>query len=100
MPQACGVQQRQREARIIDLFICKLRKELSDAVLGENLIETVWGRGYVFRDPGPARRSLSALEVQTPRKAQLSPRVGHDFLWRHPPSYFPLADSLELHFSH
>jgi two-component system cell cycle response regulator CtrA len=41
------------ELKIIDVFICKLRKKLSAATGGENYIETVWGRGYVLRDlPG------------------------------------------------
>jgi len=38
------------ELKIIDVFICKLRKKLM-AICGENYIETVWGRGYVLRDP-------------------------------------------------
>ena len=41
------------ELKIIDVFICKLRKKLSEATRGENYIETVWGRGYVLRDPDP-----------------------------------------------
>ena len=39
------------ELKIIDVFICKLRKKLTEATGGENYIETVWGRGYVLRDP-------------------------------------------------
>ena len=39
------------ELKIIDVFICKLRKKLSKAMGGDNYIETVWGRGYVLRDP-------------------------------------------------
>ncbi len=39
------------EVKIIDVFICKLRKKLADATDGSNYIETVWGRGYVLRDP-------------------------------------------------
>jgi two-component system, cell cycle response regulator CtrA len=39
------------ELKIIDVFICKLRKKLAEATGGENHIETVWGRGYVLRDP-------------------------------------------------
>lgn len=39
------------EVKIIDVFICKLRKKLEDAAGGGNYIETVWGRGYVLRDP-------------------------------------------------
>ena len=42
------------ELKIIDVFICKLRKKLAQATGGENYIETVWGRGYVLRDPEPA----------------------------------------------
>ncbi|WP_308909272.1 response regulator transcription factor CtrA [Pseudokordiimonas caeni] len=38
------------ELKIIDVFICKLRKKLANATGGENYIETVWGRGYVLRD--------------------------------------------------
>ncbi len=42
------------ELKIIDVFICKLRKKLAEATGGQNYIETVWGRGYVLRDPVPA----------------------------------------------
>ncbi len=46
------------EVKIIDVFICKLRKKLADSTDGQNYIETVWGRGYVLRDPteGEAER--------------------------------------------
>ncbi|MCF3594350.1 response regulator transcription factor [Rhodobacteraceae bacterium LMO-12] len=43
------------ELKIIDVFICKLRKKLATATDGENYIETVWGRGYVLRDPEPSQ---------------------------------------------
>ncbi len=39
------------EVKIIDVFVCKLRKKLANATGGDNYIETVWGRGYVLRDP-------------------------------------------------
>ena len=39
------------ELKIIDVFICKLRKKLSEATGDGSHIETVWGRGYVLRDP-------------------------------------------------
>jgi two-component system cell cycle response regulator CtrA len=42
------------ELKIIDVFICKLRKKLAAAANGKHHIETVWGRGYVLRDPQPA----------------------------------------------
>lgn len=52
------------ELKIIDVFICKLRKKLAEATGGANYIETVWGRGYVLREPNaidlPARLAASA----------------------------------------
>ncbi len=52
------------ELKIIDVFICKLRKKLSEATGGENYIETVWGRGYVLREPSsssePRRMAVGA----------------------------------------
>lgn len=49
------------ELKIIDVFICKLRKKLSEATGGQNHIETVWGRGYVLRDPvGQPQRRMAA----------------------------------------
>jgi two-component system cell cycle response regulator CtrA len=50
------------ELKIIDVFVCKLRKKLSVATVGENYIETVWGRGYVLRDP-PAEVASAARKV-------------------------------------
>ncbi len=38
------------DLKIIDVFLCKLRKKLADATGGINYIETVWGRGYILRD--------------------------------------------------
>ena len=40
------------EMKIIDVFICKLRKKLANASGGKDYIETVWGRGYVMREQG------------------------------------------------
>ena len=39
------------ELKIIDVFICKLRKKIAAATGGQDYIETVWGRGYVLREP-------------------------------------------------
>jgi two-component system cell cycle response regulator CtrA len=47
------------EVKIIDVFICKLRKKLAQATGGQNYIETVWGRGYVLRDPEAAGKPAS-----------------------------------------
>ncbi|MCA1955575.1 response regulator transcription factor CtrA [Zymomonas sp.] len=38
------------ELKIIDVFVCKLRKKLNKAYPDENYIETVWGRGYILRE--------------------------------------------------
>ena len=39
------------EAKIIDVFIHKLRKKLANASGGKDYIETVWGHGYLMREP-------------------------------------------------
>ena len=39
------------QLKIIDVFLCKLRKKLAQATGGNHYIETVWGRGYMLRDP-------------------------------------------------
>ncbi len=46
------------EFKIIDVFICKLRKKLSDALGRDDYIETVWGRGYVLREPTDESKSV------------------------------------------
>ncbi|MBI4030768.1 MAG: response regulator transcription factor [Proteobacteria bacterium] len=47
------------EVKIIDVFICKLRKKIEQAT-GDNYIETVWGRGYVLRDPEADKKQKAA----------------------------------------
>ncbi len=49
------------ELKIIDVFICKLRKKLAEATGGESYIDTVWGRGYVLRDPSPLETRRVAI---------------------------------------
>jgi two-component system cell cycle response regulator CtrA len=62
------------ELKIIDVFVCKLRKKLTTATSGENYIETVWGRGYVLRDPVPMSPDVfRARKAQA--RARLAPRV-------------------------
>lgn len=41
------------ELKIIDVFVCKLRKKLVEATGEDSCIQTVWGRGYVLKDPLP-----------------------------------------------
>ncbi len=52
------------EVKIIDVFICKLRKKLALAGAA-SVIGTVWGRGYTVRDPA----SYSMLSSVAPRPA-------------------------------
>ena len=54
------------EMKIIDVFICKLRKKLAQAGAG-NLIGTVWGRGYVMRAPeaAPERKVPAAAPARS-----------------------------------
>ena len=51
------------ELKIIDVFICKLRKKLDKATGGFNYIDTVWGRGYVMRDPQPSHSETEPLAI-------------------------------------
>jgi two-component system, cell cycle response regulator CtrA len=67
------------ELKIIDVFVCKLRKKLAQATNGEHYIETVWGRGYVLRDPAamPAATIAAAPEdvgARMTREARRLPR--------------------------
>jgi two-component system cell cycle response regulator CtrA len=51
------------EAKIIDVFICKLRKKLQEATDGADYIETVWGRGYMLKDPVGGVEELREVAV-------------------------------------
>jgi two-component system cell cycle response regulator CtrA len=48
------------EMKIIDAFMCKLRKKLANASGGKGYIETVWGRGYIMREQGQVAAPISA----------------------------------------
>ena len=48
------------EMKIIDVFMCKLRKKLANASSGKDYIETVWGRGYAMREQGEPEATISA----------------------------------------
>ena len=51
------------DQKIIDVFICKLRKKLMQASGGKDYIETIWGRGYVLRNPEPVRATSPVRAV-------------------------------------
>jgi two-component system, cell cycle response regulator CtrA len=48
------------EIKIIDVFMCKIRKKLANASNGKEYIETVWGRGYLLREPQEDKAKMSA----------------------------------------
>jgi two-component system, cell cycle response regulator CtrA len=48
------------EIKIIDVFMCKLRRKLAHASGGKEYIETIWGRGYMLREPAEIESQLSA----------------------------------------
>lgn len=49
--------------KIIDVFVCNLRRKLANASNGKSYIETVWGRGYMLRDPNHELTKISAQRV-------------------------------------
>ncbi len=52
--------------KIIDVFICKLRKKLSDASGGNRYIDTIWGEGYALRDYSAEASTAAAAAQPTP----------------------------------
>jgi two-component system cell cycle response regulator CtrA len=46
--------------KIVDVFICKLRRKLTKYSGGKNYIETIWGRGYALKKPGTFSQNLGA----------------------------------------
>jgi two-component system cell cycle response regulator CtrA len=61
------------ELKIIDVFLCKLRQKLARATGGEHYIETIWGRGYMLRDPiGPAPAIVDNLRATSTSGAELA----------------------------
>lgn len=58
------------DLKIVDVFVCKLRKKLAKATGGINYIETVWGRGYVLKEDGERVGAVDlrdAEEVEEPK---------------------------------
>ncbi len=60
------------ELKIIDVFICKLRKKIAAMTGGEHYIETVWGRGYVLKEPDDRPREIPAGAPATVSKAAIA----------------------------
>ena len=58
------------EMKIIDVFVCKLRKKLA-AAGADNLIGTVWGRGYMIREQ--SEDGMDAIPMEHEPAAQMMP---------------------------
>jgi two-component system cell cycle response regulator CtrA len=56
------------EVKIIDVFVCKIRKKLAAVGLGD-FIGTVWGRGYTVRDQAGDRAHPAAPSAPMPTEA-------------------------------
>ena len=54
------------EVKIIDVFVCKLRKKLAQAG-ADNMIGTVWGRGYMVREPSDDQFAEEMPPLRMPR---------------------------------
>lgn len=55
------------EVKIIDVFVCKLRKKLTKAGAG-GVVGTVWGRGYMVREPSMPEDFMPAFEPMAIRR--------------------------------
>jgi two-component system cell cycle response regulator CtrA len=67
------------EIKIIDVFICKLRRKIADASGGLNFIGTIWGRGYTLREPTAEGAGLGVharVFVESPPLVPTLPAAG------------------------
>jgi DNA-binding winged helix-turn-helix (wHTH) protein len=64
------------ELKIIDVFMCKLRKKLANASSGKNYIETVRGRGCLLREPREDDSGIPLAAGQESPASSPSPRTG------------------------
>ena len=58
------------ELKTLDVFICKLRRRLSDAAEGRNYIETIWGRGYRLVEPAFCPPPLATKAMISSRRSR------------------------------
>jgi two-component system, cell cycle response regulator CtrA len=49
--------------KVIDVYICKLRKKIAEATGGARYIETVYGRGYKFEAPPEHRAAVAGVDA-------------------------------------
>ena len=62
------------QLKIIDVFVCYLRKKLAQATGGNHYIETVWGRGYMLRDH-PSATAATRTPAMMPEARFATPRI-------------------------
>src|SRR4029078_7298548 len=79
------------ELKIIDVFICKLRKKLANASNGKNYIETVWGRGYVLREPSEEEARIPAKPASPAQIKTPAARRGFCFVHDHERAFDPVV---------
>jgi len=63
------------ELKIIDVFICKLRKKLAAASNGKDYFTTVWGRGYMLREPSEDREFRRRPDMNRNTRSTTRPAV-------------------------
>jgi DNA-binding response OmpR family regulator len=39
------------DSKIIDVFLCKMRRKIKKITNGEDFIQNVWGHGYILKAP-------------------------------------------------
>ena len=83
------------EFKIIDVFICKLRKKLADALDQEDYIETVWGRGYVLKEP--VKEAVSSLVQKQKKNEGEEPLSVKEIQLQHNENPQKEVDSLKTH---
>jgi hypothetical protein len=58
------------EIKIVNVFMCKIRKKLAIASGGKDYIETVWGRGYPLREPQEVKAKVVCMRCPHTEKRQ------------------------------
>ncbi len=55
--QLYGIMDELPDSKIIDVFLCKMRRKIKALTGGEDYIQNVWGRGYILKAPDKNPRS-------------------------------------------
>ncbi len=49
--QLYGIMDEPPDSKIIDVFLCKMRRKIKNLTNGEDYIQNVWGHGYILKSP-------------------------------------------------